>query len=82
MPYRPNFNRIPANITEMAVGASTCAKGSQVWNGKTGTLIANPINKRTQITLIALIPHHNTPFKAIGAVSINTSMSNVFPQVK
>jgi hypothetical protein len=30
----------PARITEPAVGASTCASGSQVWNGHIGTLIA------------------------------------------
>ena len=29
-----------ASITEPAVGASTCASGSQVWNGNSGTLIA------------------------------------------
>ena len=28
----------------MAVGASTCASGSQVWNGKAGILIAKPMN--------------------------------------
>ena len=28
-------------MTEPAVGASTCASGSQVWNGNIGTLIAN-----------------------------------------
>ena len=27
-------------MTEPAVGASTCASGSQVWNGHIGTLIA------------------------------------------
>ena len=29
-PYPPSFNKIPANITEPSVGASTCASGSQV----------------------------------------------------
>src|SRR5665811_2091521 len=41
-PYVPIFNRTPARITEPAVGASTCASGSQVWNGNIGTLMANP----------------------------------------
>ena len=41
-PYVPIFSRTPARITEPAVGASTCASGSQVWNGNIGTLIANP----------------------------------------
>ena len=31
---------IAASITEPAVGASTWASGSQVWNGNIGTLIA------------------------------------------
>jgi len=29
-PYPPNFNKIPANTTEPAVGASTCASGNQI----------------------------------------------------
>ena len=37
----PIFSSTPARITEPAVGASTCASGSQVWNGNSGTLIAN-----------------------------------------
>src|SRR2546429_10012525 len=40
-PYVPIFSRTPARITEPAVGASTCASGSQVWNGNNGTLMAN-----------------------------------------
>ncbi len=48
-----------------------------------GTIkFANPINNNTQMTLIVLIPHHNIPFRATGALSIRRSMSNVFPQVK
>jgi hypothetical protein len=34
-----------ASNTLPAVGASTCAAGSQVWNGNIGTLIANEIAK-------------------------------------
>ena len=64
------------------MGASTWAKGSQVWKGKTGTLMANPINKSIQMTLMALIPHHMTPFKASGATRMSSRISNVFPQVK
>ena len=33
-------------MTLPAVGASTWASGSQVWNGKTGTLTAKPMNSR------------------------------------
>src|SRR5207245_1485074 len=40
-PYVPSLSRIPARSTGPAVGASTCASGSQVWNGNIGTLIAN-----------------------------------------
>ncbi len=41
IPYVPIFSSTPASITEPAVGASTCASGSQVCSGKSGTLIAN-----------------------------------------
>src|ERR1035437_2274154 len=44
-PYVPIFSRTPASITEPAVGASTWASGSQVWNGNIGTLIANARKK-------------------------------------
>jgi len=33
----------------MAVGASTCASGSQVWNGNAGILIAKPIIVRSML---------------------------------
>ncbi len=33
-------------MTLPAVGASTWASGNQVWNGKTGTLTAKPINSK------------------------------------
>ena len=39
-PYVPIFSSTPARITEPAVGASTCASGSQVCSGTIGTLIA------------------------------------------
>jgi len=39
-PYAPSFNMIAARITEPPVGASTCASGSQVWNGHIGTFTA------------------------------------------
>ncbi len=41
-PYPPSFSRTPARMTEPAVGASTCASGSHVWNGNIGTLKAKP----------------------------------------
>src|SRR5438132_11232285 len=42
-PYVPIFSSTPARITDPAVGASTWASGSQVWNGTSGTLIAKAI---------------------------------------
>src|SRR6266851_5682176 len=53
-PYVPIFSKTLARITEPAVGASTCASGSQVWNGNIGTLTANP-TKNAQKT------HHCMP---------------------
>jgi hypothetical protein len=38
-------------MTEPAVGASTWASGSQLWNGKMGTLTAKPRNSRTKVML-------------------------------
>src|ERR1043166_4746328 len=42
-PYVPILRSTPARITLTAVGASTWASGNHVWNGKIGTLIANPM---------------------------------------
>src|ERR1039458_8483804 len=42
-PYVPIFSNTAARITETAVGASTCASGSQVWKGNMGTLMAKPM---------------------------------------
>ena len=36
----PIFSMTEASITEPAVGASTCASGSQVCSGNSGTLMA------------------------------------------
>ncbi len=40
-PNVPILSMIAARITEPAVGASTCASGSHVWNGNIGTFTAN-----------------------------------------
>src|SRR5712671_342828 len=50
-PYVPIFSRTPARMTEPAVGASTCASGSHVWNGNIGTFTANAMKnaKKSQI---------------------------------
>src|ERR1035438_6061630 len=44
-PYVPILSSTAARITEPAVGASTCASGSQVWKGNMGTLMAKPMKK-------------------------------------
>ena len=41
IPNVPIFSMTEASITEPAMGASTCASGSQVCSGKSGTLMAN-----------------------------------------
>src|SRR5215469_17003975 len=64
-PYVPIFSRTPARITEPAVGASTCASGSHVWNGNIGTLIANPM-KNAKNSHIAAVP------AILGAVAYNS----------
>jgi hypothetical protein len=43
-PYAPIFSRTLASSTLPAVGASTWASGSQVWNGNIGTFTANAMN--------------------------------------
>src|SRR5271154_6420717 len=44
-PYPPIFKRMPARITEPAVGASTWASGSQVCTGHIGIFTANEAKK-------------------------------------
>src|ERR1700692_3349040 len=55
-PYVPIFSNTLARITEPAVGASTCASGSQVWKGNMGTLIANPMKNPKNRTTAAVVP--------------------------
>jgi hypothetical protein len=40
--------KMPAKITEPAVGAWTWASGSQVWNGNIGTLIAKEAKNKAK----------------------------------
>ncbi len=44
-PYPPIFSSTPARITLPAVGASTCASGSQVCSGHIGTFTAKEAKK-------------------------------------
>ena len=38
----------PARMTDPAVGASTCASGSQVWKGTDGIFTMNPKKSRAK----------------------------------
>src|SRR5208337_2926021 len=53
-PYVPIFSKTPARMTEPAVGASTWASGSQVWNGNMGTLMAKPMKNATKSQIAML----------------------------
>jgi len=70
-PYAPIFSMTPASTTEPAVGASVCASGSQVWNGKSGTLTANPTAKARKRTFA--VP----PWTCAAAQSVSVRTSNV-----
>ena len=61
-------------MTEPAVGASTWASGSHVWNGQTGTLMAKPTKKAKKARL-------ERPIAGKGRSFATSSMSNV-PVVK
>ena len=64
MPYVPILRSTPARITLIAVGASTCASGSQVWNGNIGILMAKPTKSATQHTFTRLSPRIMSPLPA------------------
>src|SRR5580658_1934789 len=52
-PYPPIFKRMPARITEPAVGASTWASGSQVCTGHIGIFTAKEAKKASQSQVCA-----------------------------
>src|SRR5436853_43127 len=52
-PNVPSFSMMLARTTEPAVGASTWASGSQVWNGNIGTFTANARKKATKHQKVA-----------------------------
>src|SRR5258707_10641858 len=74
-PYVPIFSRTLARITEPAVGASTCASGSQVWKGHIGTFTAKP-RKNAQNT------HHCTLAGRLSRISSETSNEYVWNWLK
>src|SRR5580765_6206947 len=73
-PYDPIFSRTPASSTLPAVGASTCAKGSQVWKGNRGTLMAKPANSARKI-------HGLTAVQYLAASGFNCTTCEI-PSVK
>src|SRR5579859_6068990 len=70
-PYVPIFSSTLARITDPAVGASTCASGSQVWNGHIGNFTANP-RKNAQNT------HHCTFQGKLSRINSDTSNEYVW----
>src|SRR5579875_264015 len=74
-PYVPIFSRTPARITEPAVGASTCASGSQVWKGNIGTLIAKPRKKAKNNQMAAVPP-------ILGAEAYSSGKKKVYTPVR
>src|SRR6185312_10533164 len=89
-PYPPIFNRMPARMTEPAVGASTWASGSQVWTGHIGILTAKLAKKasHSQVciatgkcapdssTAMSLVPEYQ--YMLMIAKSISTEPMNVY----
>src|SRR3954462_7054053 len=87
-PYPPIFKRIAANITEPAVGASTCASGSQVWTGHIGIFTAKEAKNASHAQVcnergtavcisvgISVVPAFQ--YSAMIASSISTEPSSV-----
>src|SRR5881394_141085 len=87
-PYPPIFNRIAARITEPAVGASTCASGSQVCTGHIGSFTAKEAKNASQAQVcklrgtavcirvgMSVVPAFQ--YSAMIASSINTEPSSV-----
>src|SRR5207247_735702 len=73
-PYVPILRRTPARITEPAVGASTCASGSQVWNGKRGTLIAKARRKAEKSQNSAPGESRSTPVARLREISTRSKV--------
>src|ERR1700690_2816302 len=71
-PYVPIFSITLASTTEPAVGASTCASGSHVWNGNMGILMAKP-RKSAQKTHISTV---GSIFRVIKRATSNVYTPN------
>src|SRR5271154_6073904 len=79
-PCVPIFSRTPARMIEPAVGASTCASGSQVWNGNIGTLMAKPARSNKKIKTWGL-DHDPTPChrdqRSVASPRVSSGIENV-----
>src|SRR5216683_2789985 len=66
-PKVPSLSMMLASTTDPAVGASTWASGSQVWNGNIGTLTANA-KKNARNSKMANVEPYAGSWKMSGAV--------------
>src|ERR1700742_1642152 len=63
-PKPPILSRMPARMTDPAVGASTCASGSQVWTGHIGILTAK-LAKKASHSQVCIATGKCTPFNNV-----------------
>ena len=67
-------------MIEPAVGASTWASGSQVWNGNIGTLMANPARSSKKIKTCGLVHDPTSCHRGQGSVAsprVSSGIENV-----
>lgn len=76
-PYPPNFNNTPANITDPAVGASTCASGNHVCTGIIGTLTANDAKKANHNIICLLYGKFVVSNICISVVPVSKYIVNI-----
>src|SRR5262249_59654622 len=80
---------MPARMTDPAVGASTCASGSQVWTGHIGSFTANEAKNANQAHVcsergnswcssVAMSVVPELQYSAMMASSISTDPRNVY----
>jgi hypothetical protein len=82
-PYVPIFSSTPARITDPAVGACTCACGSQVWKGKMGTLMANASAKAKKSSPCSRGPRmvdscRKSKYEKVGVPKIACPLKNMY----
>ena len=76
----PIFRSTPAKSTLPPVGASTWARGSQVWKGTIGTLMANPANSARNTSICSQPPSAFIGRGWAAIPAVRAAISNVtFP---